>query len=38
MIADPKSKSVTLKKMDVPGEFPPDSVIYRNPVAADWGL
>ena len=38
VISNPKSDKVDLRKMDAPVEVPNGSVIFRVPVADDWGL
>jgi len=38
MIADPKSKKVTLKPMPNGVDIPADSEIFRIPVSDTWGL
>lgn len=38
VIADPKSKSATLKRMANPVQIPDGSEIFRVPVSSDWGL
>jgi len=38
VIRDPKSSKLTLKKMDVPVVVPKASVIFKVPVADNWGL
>lgn len=38
MIADPKSKSVTLKKMPSRVDIPEGAEVFRVPVGDSWGL
>lgn len=38
VIKDPKSSKVTIRKMDQPVVVPKNSVIFKVPVDANWGL
>ena len=38
VIADPKSESVTLRRLKQPIDLPADAEVFRIPVGDDWGL
>lgn len=37
-VADPKSDSVTIRRMTAPVDMPSDAELFRIPVGDEWGL